>query len=81
MLKSNKSLKKVSGETKKVLDKAKLLSYNNKAAHPDGSNKRTSKSYKKFQKNLKKALDKLKQLRYNNKAAAEKGERREYLEN
>jgi len=34
VLKSTKNLKKVSGETKKVLDKAKWLRYNNKAAHP-----------------------------------------------
>ena len=36
MLKSRKNLKKVSGETKKVLDKAKPLSYNNKAAAEKG---------------------------------------------
>ena len=81
MLKSKKSLKKVSGETKKVLDKAKLLRYTNKAAHPRERTSGLRRTPKKFQKNLKKVLDKRKQLWYNYKAAAEKGERREYLEN
>ncbi len=62
MLKSIENLKKVSGETKKVLDKAKLLRYNNKAAHPREWTSGLKRAPKKFQKNLKKVLDKRKQL-------------------
>ena len=62
MLKSKKSLKKVSGEAKKVLDKAKPLSYNNKAAHLREWTSELKRTPKKFQKNLKKVLDKRKQL-------------------
>jgi hypothetical protein len=58
----NKELKKVSGETKKVLDKAKLLRYNNKAAHPRDRTSDLKRAPEKFQKNLKKVLDKHKQL-------------------
>ena len=62
VLKSIKNFKKVSGETKKVLDKAKPLSYNNKAAHPIEWTNDLKRTPEKFQKNLKKVLDKPKQL-------------------